>query len=74
MRVLNIARLFTKTKSQYKVLYDLCSLSKLFICLCETFLTEDISNSEIQITEFSIVKCDRHFREGGGVVHLCKDH
>ena len=65
--LLNIARLFTKTKSKYKVLYDLCSLSKLFICLCETFLTEDISDSEIQIPEFSIVRCDRHLREGGGV-------
>ena len=65
--LLNIARLFTKTKSKYKVLYDLCSLSTLFICLCETFLTEDISDSEIQIPEFSIVRCDRHLREGGGV-------
>ena len=36
-------------------------------CLCETFLTEDISDSEIQIPEFSIVRCDRHLREGGGV-------
>ena len=48
-------KLFTKTKSKYKVLYDLCSLSTLFICLCETFFTEDISDSEIQIPEFSIV-------------------
>ena len=65
--LLNIARLFTKTKSKYKVLYDLCSLSTLFICLCETFLTEDISDSEIQIPEFSIVRCERHLRGGGGV-------
>ena len=65
--LLDIARLFTKTKLKYKVLYDLCSLSTLFICLCETFLTEDISDSEIQIPEFSVVRCDRHLREGGGV-------
>ena len=65
--LLNIARLFTKTKSKYKVLFDLCSLSTLFICLCETFLTEDISDSEIQIPKFSIVRCDRNLREGGGV-------
>ena len=65
--LLNIARLFTKTKSKYKVLYDLCSLSTLFICLCETFLTDDISDSEIQIPEFSIVRCECHLREGGGV-------
>ena len=65
--LLNIARLFNKTESKYKVLYDLCSLSTLFICQCETFLTEDIS-----IPEFSIVRCDRHLREGG--VYLCKDH
>ena len=65
--LLNIIRLFTKTKSKYKVLYDLCSLSPLFICLCETFLTEDISNSKIQIPECSIVRCDRHLRECGGV-------
>ena len=31
------------------------------------YLTEDISGSENQITEFSIVRCDRHLREGGGV-------
>ena len=30
-------------------------------------MTEDISDSEIQIPEFSIVRCDRHLREGGGV-------
>ena len=35
--------------------------------MCETFLTEDISDSEIQIPEFSIVRCDHHLREGGGV-------
>ena len=33
----------------------------------ETFLTEDVSDSEIQLPEFSIVRCDRHLREGGGV-------
>ena len=59
--------IFTKTTSKYKVLYDLCSLSTLFICLCETFLTENISDSEIHIPEFSIVRCDPHLREGGGV-------
>ena len=65
--LLNIVRLFTKTKSKYKVLYDLYSLSIIFICLCETFLTEAISDSEIQIPECSIVRCDHHLREGGGV-------
>ena len=65
--LLNIARLFTKTKPKYKVLYALCSLSTLFICLCETFLIEDVNDSEIQIPGFSIVRCDRQLREGGRV-------
>ena len=49
--LLNIARLFTKTKPKYKVLYNLCSLYTLFMCLGETFLTEDVNDSEIQIPD-----------------------
>ena len=64
---LNVSRLFTKTKLKYKVLSDLCGPSTLFICLCETFLMDSINDSEIQIPGFSIVRCDRLLREGGGV-------
>ena len=64
---LNVSRLFTKTKLKYKVLSDLCGPSTLFLCLCETFLMDSINDSEIQIPGFSIVRCDRLLREGGGV-------
>ena len=38
-----------------------------FSCLCETFLHEGILNSEIKISGFSIIRCDRMSGAGGGV-------
>ena len=35
--------------------------------LCETFLSDVISDSEISISHFNIIRCDRHSRIGGGV-------
>ena len=64
--LLNIARVFIKPKPKYKVLYDLCSSSTLFKCLCES-LIEDVNDSEIQISDLTIVQCDRYLRDGGGV-------
>ena len=64
---LNAFCLFTKLKLKYKVLPDLCGPSTLFLCLCETFLMDSINDSEIQIPGFSIVRCDRLLREGGGI-------
>ena len=64
---MNVARLLTQTKRKNEVLSDLCDRSTLFLCLCETFLHEGILDSEIKISGFSIIRCDRMARAGGGV-------
>ena len=55
--LLNIARLFTKS---------IQSLN-LFLGLCETFVFNGINDCEIQIPDFTVIRCDRFSREGGGV-------
>ena len=68
--LLNVARLLlsmSKDKSKIKFIGDLCSNNTLFVALCETFLSDVISDSEISITNFNIIRCDRHSRIGGGV-------
>ena len=62
---MNVARLLTQTKIKNEVLSDLCDTSTLFLCLCETFLHEGILNSEIKISGFFIIRCDRMSRSGG---------
>ena len=64
---MNVARLITLTKRKSEILSDLCDKSTLFLCLCETFLHEGILDSEIKISGFSIIGCDRSSRTGGGV-------
>ena len=64
---MNIAHLISKTKQKLKFLADLCDANTLFLYFCETFLHDGISDSEIQIPEFSITRCDRLSRVGGGV-------
>ena len=64
---MNVARLITLTKRKSEILSDLCDKSTLFLCLCETFLHEGILDSEIKISGFSIIRCDRSSRTGGGV-------
>ena len=65
---MNIAHLISKTKQKLKFLADLCDANTLFLCFCETFLHDGmIGDSEIQIPEFSITRCDRLSRVGGGV-------
>ena len=68
--LLNIARLLlsmSKDKSKIIFIGDLCSNNTLFVALCETFLSDVISDSDISITIFNIIRCDRHSRIGGGV-------
>ena len=49
----------------------------LLICLCETFLSDDITDPEVylvyQIPGYSISRCDRVNRIGGGVCIYVKD-
>ena len=64
---MNVARLLTQTKRKNELLSDLCDRSTLFLCLCETFLHEGILDSDINISGFSIIRCDRMSRAGGRV-------
>ena len=59
--------LISKTKQKIKFLVDLCDANTLFLCFCETFLHDGIGDIEIQIPDFSITRCDRLSRVGGGV-------
>ena len=65
--LLNIARLFTKSKPKFKLLHDLCSRLILFLNICETFLFDGINGCEIQIPDFTVIRCNCFSREGGGV-------
>ena len=53
--LLNIARLFTKSKPKFKLVHDVCSRSTLFLGLCETFLFDGINDLEIQIPDFTVI-------------------
>ena len=64
---MNIAHLISKTKQKLKFLADLCDANTLFLCFWETFLHDGIGDIEIQIPDFSITRCDRLSRVGGGV-------
>ena len=64
---MNIAHLYSKTKHKVKFISDLCNLNTLFLCFCETYLKDDILDSEIQIPDFSLIRCDCKARVGGGV-------
>ena len=49
---MNIAHLYSKTKQKVNIISDLCNLNTLFLCFCETYLKDDILDSEIQKTRF----------------------
>ena len=54
--LLNVARLLlnmSRDKSKIKFIFDLCSNHTLFVALCETFLSDVISDSEIYISNFN---------------------
>ena len=51
---MNISRLLTKSKSKTKFIFDLCTPNTLFLCFCETFLTDEISDNELLIPDFTI--------------------
>ena len=68
--LLNFARLLlnmSRDESKIKFIGDLCSNHTLFVALCETFLSDVISDSEISISNFNIIRCDRRSRIGGDV-------
>ena len=62
---MNVARLIALTKRKSEILSDFCDKSTLFLCLYETFLLKGILDSEIKISGFSIIRCDRS--SGGGI-------
>ena len=70
---MNISRLLTKSKSKTKFIFDLCTPNTLFLCFCETFLTDEISDNELMIPDFTITRCDRRQRMGGGVCMYVKN-
>lgn len=63
--------LYYNTRSLYPKLDELVSLSSLhtpgIICITDTWLSGDIDDSEISITNYAIVRHDRN-RHGGGVL------
>ena len=68
--LLNVARLLlnmSRDKSKIKFIGDLCSNQTLFVALCETFLSDVISDFEISISNYNIIRCDKYSRIGGGV-------
>ena len=56
-----------KNKSKVNYFSELHCDNLMFIALCETYLTNDILDAEVDIPGFSIVRCDRLDRIGGGV-------
>ena len=56
-----------KNKSKVNYFSELHCNNLMFIALCETYLTNDILDAEVDIPGFSIVRCDRLDRIGGGV-------
>ena len=73
---MNIAHLLLKSsqdKSKINFLSDICTVDTLFIFLCETFLSDDITDPEVYLPGYSISRCDRANRIGGGVCIYVKD-
>ena len=67
---LNVAHLLktpTQNLSKINLLNDVVDSNCLFLGLTETHLNEKISDNEINIDKFNIVRCDRLIRQGGGV-------
>ena len=61
--LLNVAHLLlsmSKDKSKIEFIGNLCTNNILFVVLCETFLSDVISDSEIYISNFNSIRCDRH--------------
>ena len=63
--LLNVAHLLLNmSRDTFKIKFmgDLCSNHTLFVALCETFLSDVLSDSEISISNFNIIRCNRHSR------------
>ena len=54
-------------KSKVRLLGELTNEKTLFLSLTETFLNNNIVDSEIQMEGFNIIQCDKSERIGGGV-------
>ena len=72
---LNVARLLENNsvnKSKINFLNDLSDESTLFVALCETFLNDNIFDTEIQMQGYIVCRTDRLSRPGGGVCFYIK--
>ena len=72
---LNVARLLKNNsvnKSKINFLNDLSDESTLFVALCETFLSDNIFDAEIQMQGYIVCRTDRLSRPGGGVCFYIK--
>ena len=61
-----------QNKSKINFLEELCDSNSIFIALTESHLNSSIEDSEIQINNFNVTRCDRKDRKGGGVVLYVK--
>ena len=69
-KFMNIAHLLRdsfRDKSKVRLLGELTNEKTLFLSLTETFLNNNIVDSEIQMEGFNIIRCDRSERIGDGV-------
>ena len=68
---LNIRHIMPKLD---EIKYVLSHSKKHILGLCETFLINEIQDSEIQIPNFNCIRRDRDNRKGGGIVVYIKDN
>ena len=67
---LNVAHLLkssSQNRSKINLLGEIANTNYLFLGLTETHLNENITDIELTIKNFNIVRCDRLARNGGGV-------
>ena len=72
MNIAHLLRDSFKDKSKVRLLGGLTNEKTLFLSLTETFLNNNIVDSEIQMEGFNIIRCDRSERIGGGVCFYLK--
>ena len=72
MNIAHLLRDSFRDKSKVRLLGELTNEKTLSLSLTETFLNNNIVDSEIQMEGFNIIRCDRSERIGGGVCFYLK--